>query len=496
MPRLKELAPIVPVVVVSIALTIGMLTTDHDWGDDFAAYIMQAISVLHGTERREVARAAFSVQESSRYFGPIAAPWGFPLALAPVYLACGGLNIWCLKLVNVPFFALFVVAFFLFLRPRLPPVVALLLASVCAVSPVLLAFQNNVLSDAAFLGFSTLSIVLIDRVIVRARRPEGSPGGNLAIGLAVFLAFFVRANGLLLIPALFVTQAALGLRAGESITPWRTRAALALAPYGLFALLALGTVAIFPTAGVSDLSHYRALTLGRLSDNASTYVILPSVFFWPMPFYELFYGALIPFLACGLVWYSRDEPHVVVYCVLTVLLFLVWPEQQGLRYLFPVLPFFVYWCYRGMEANAFGLTERYRGAGDWLTRGVWTAVLLSFLWASIRLAAHHPASPGGPFDAASAEMFESIRKNASPDDVVIFDKPRLMRLMTDRNALLIDRCDHLSRGRYVVVRKAGGASAQIPPERVATCDPALDLTPILDNVQYVVYRIALKPRPL
>ncbi len=89
-PRPKPFAAIIAIIVLSTALAVGMLTRDHDWGDDFAAYIMQAASVLHGTERQEVARAAFSIQQSSRYFGPVAAPWGFPALLAPVYAACGG----------------------------------------------------------------------------------------------------------------------------------------------------------------------------------------------------------------------------------------------------------------------------------------------------------------------------------------------------------------------------------------------------------------------
>jgi hypothetical protein len=66
-----------------------------------------------------------------------------------VYAACGGLNIRCLKLANVPMFALFVLAFFLFLRSRLALADAVLVASAVAVNPVFLDFKNNVLSDAA-----------------------------------------------------------------------------------------------------------------------------------------------------------------------------------------------------------------------------------------------------------------------------------------------------------------------------------------------------------
>jgi len=492
--RIRIIAPIVPALVVSIVLAVAMRTADHDWGDDFAAYIMQAVSILHGTEQHEVARSAFAVRESSRYFGPVAAPWGFPALLAPVYAACGGLNIRCLKLANVPMFALFVLAFFLFLRSRLALADAVLVASAVAVNPVFLDFQNNVLSDIAFLGLSTLGVLLVDRIIVRPNRPEGSPGGNVAIGVAIFLAFFVRANGALLVPTLLITQAALLLRTNGRRRPARRLVVVAAVPYAVFGLLVAGLLAVFPTACTSDVSHYGALTFAQILANISAYLVLPSVFFWSLTFYELFYGALIPFLLCGLVWFWKDDLHLAAYSGLTVILFVLWPEQQGLRYLFPILPFLVYFCYRGMRVSAFGLTERYRRAGDWLTRGVWTGVLVSFLLASIRLALH-PTPLAGPFQPATTAMFEAVRQQAAPGDVVIFDKPRLMRLMTDRDAILIDRCDELAKGRFVVVRKAGGATAQIAPGEIATCDPALELTRVFDNRLYAVYRIARRPGP-
>jgi len=194
------------------------------------------------------------------------------------------------------------------------------------------------------------------------------------------------------------------------------------------------------------------------------------------------------------VSFLKDDLHLAAYSGLTVILFVLWPEQQGLRYLFPILPFLVYFCYRGMRVSAFGLTERYRRAGDWLTLGVWTGVLVSFLLASIRLALH-PTPLAGPFQPATTAMFEAVRQQAAPGDVVIFDKPRLMRLMTDRDAILIDRCDELAKGRFVVVRKAGGATAQIAPGEIATCDPALELTRVFDNRLYAVYRIARRPGP-
>ena len=107
------------IVLPSAALALALLTTGHDWGDDFAGNIIQASGLLHGTPRESVAHVAFTMRGSSRSYAPIAYPWGFPALLAPVYLACGELNIFCLKLINVPSFALFLAAFFVLIVRRL-----------------------------------------------------------------------------------------------------------------------------------------------------------------------------------------------------------------------------------------------------------------------------------------------------------------------------------------------------------------------------------------
>jgi hypothetical protein len=45
----------------------------------------------------------------------------------------------------------------------------------------------------------------------------------------------------------------------------------------------------------------------------------------------------------------------------------------------------------------------------------------------------------GAFAPSSTEMFEAIKTRTAPESVVVFLKPRAMRLMTGRDALLIDQ---------------------------------------------------------
>ncbi|PYV38351.1 MAG: hypothetical protein DMG09_12215, partial [Acidobacteria bacterium] len=76
--------PIVVIIIASLFLGASTLTRGHDWGDDFASYIMQAGSILSGRTREFVEHNSFTIFESSSQIGPVAYPWGYPLILSPI----------------------------------------------------------------------------------------------------------------------------------------------------------------------------------------------------------------------------------------------------------------------------------------------------------------------------------------------------------------------------------------------------------------------------
>ena len=475
-----------------------MLTKGHDWGDDFAGYIMQTSGLLQGTARESVAHVASTMDGSSRSYAPIAYPWGFPALLAPFYRGCGGLNIFCLKLAVVPSFALFLLAFFLLLIRRLPLLDSALVVSTLAFSPVLLSYHNNVLPDLPFLAFSTLSVFFIEDIIVGPGKPEGSPVANVWLGIVLFVTCALRINGILLVSTLFFTQAGVYLRRRPADTMWRRALPVAATPYVVFGLLMLALKVLLPGGEASYLSHFHPLTAEELSLNLSEYFALPIEFFDSIPFPDILYYALLPFLIAGIVLNLKEDFHALIYAGLTLLLLIVWPEQQGLRYMFPLLPFGVYFAYRGMRAAVLALADPYRRIGEPLTRALWMAMVAVFVVTSFGLARANLAGDRtpeeGPFDASSAELFAWIRTHTAPESVVIFNKPRAMQLMTGRDALLIDNCEQLGRGTHVVIRRIGDQANQVRPGEVTTCNPSLDTTPVFENPTYTMYRIARRPR--
>ena len=52
-----------------------------------------------------------------------------------------------------------------------------------------------------------------------------------------------------------------------------------------------------------------------------------------------------------------------------------------------------------------------------------------------------------------------------------------MRLMTGRDALLIDQCAQLGRGQYAVIEKKRGAADQVRPRDIASCNKTLGVVP-------------------
>jgi len=483
------------IVLLSLALAFALLTKDHEWGDDWAAYLMQSIAITKGATQEFLVHNTFTMRESTRFFGPDAYPWGFPALLAPFVLACGPLNIFCLKFINLIFFALFLWAFYEFLARRLTLIQACLLLAVFAVSPVLLQFADLIQSDIPFLFFSTLALLLIEEIILRDDAPLGSPRKNIWLGVILFFAFFVRTNGILLIPTLFLTQAYLY---------WRTRPRLALdlkriltiglIPYLVFGLLTIFNLVIFPAGEGSHFEHLAALTPASLLGNLSSYISMPSLFFADLPQSVIVYGLMLPFFLGGLILNHKRDIHIIIYFVLSYALFIVWPEQQGIRFLFPLLPFFVYFAYQCMTATSFALTKKYQRLGQALTRVFWLLVILLFAWTSFGLALDNLEQGRGPydnvFDPVSLEMFKFVKQNTPAESVLAFYKPRALRLFTDRDSLMIETCDALTKVNYVVLRKSRGAVDQVAPGDVETCNPSLSLNKVFDNEKFVVYQIS------
>jgi hypothetical protein len=454
----KAATLLVLMLLTSALLGSSVLTRGHWWGDDFAAYIMQAKSILAGNMDAFVTANTFTVTQSSHQIGPAAYPWGFPLMLAPVYALIG-----------------------------LSPLALKLPVSLFAFNPELLHFLDNIASDIPFLLFSTLAILLAD---LYAHESQSKRRLWLAAltGVAIFVAFFVRTQGLILLGSMLLFQGIRFLGQRAQRRQILTDSLIILAAFGvLWGLSAL----IFPGGQGSYLALYAGFSLDILTGNIIAYSQVFGEFFATVPGGALFFGIFVVLFFIGLVARFRADLLFVLYAAMYLTVLWTWPEWQGYRFLFPMLPFFVYFAIQGMRVTLEKAGESQKAI---LQKGAYAYLLLiAFLFAYISGSnAYANLRAGreinGPFDPYSIETYDFIKNNTPPDSVIVFFKPRAMRLMTDRASLALTECERMTEGDYLALSKKVGENLQIPPERIGECHLPLDK--VFENRRFIVYRLA------
>jgi hypothetical protein len=471
---MKKLAIII---LFSVLLSYTLLTRGgHVWWDDFASYIMQAQSLLHWDMAEFVQRNSFTIQESSYPIGPIAYPWGYPVLLAPA-LYIFGLKVLALKLVNTLTYALFLIFFYKIARIRLTENWSLLLTALLAFNPTLLFAHDYILSDIPFLLFSTLSLFLIDRWSSSKAYQD-----SLLIGIAIFAAFSIRTNGILLLAPLALAQFP-QFEFHELRKIWLT----VLLPYLIFGLLAGLLTFLLPGGQESYFTHFSMFTVERFIGNLIYYLKLPATLFdyIPLGIFFFIFTVILFFIGMGATW--RKNLHFLAYSILTLLLFMLWPETQGLRFIFSILPLFILIAAQG----AIWLNEKFsQPVFVKAVFGIWLAMtMLSFGisawsgWTNIQSG----REINGPFDLISMDMFEFVREQTPPDSIIIFFKPRAMRLFTDRDSFMTENCEGLTKGDYLVIHEKQGSNGQLTQQSAEAC--GVPLESVFNNKRFTVYKI-------
>lgn len=471
-------------IIVLIALVVGssLLTRGHIWGDDFASYIMQAQSILNGTTDEFVQHNSFTIFESSSQVGPVAYPWGYPLILTPAY-ALKGNHPLALKLPGVLFYAGFLVCLYMLMNLRLTHTDSLLITGLFAVNPLLLGFLDYIGSDIPFLFFSTLTLWLMLR--------NGNNGAKefVAIGCAAAFAFFIRTTGFLLLVSFFAWQV-IELWRNRTETSIKNKLSNIVRSSIAFGALWFVFTLLFPSGGEAYLAQYQGFRTETAIGFVEAYFHVFIQFFGEHLIWGIIYYGLVVFFLIG-VWANRKEDLLLIlFFVLWMIVLITWPSWQGARFIFPLLPIFIYFTFQGMKFVLSKLSATSMQVGQSVVYGFWSLVAIIFLVNS-SLSAYTNLQAGrainGPYDPFSKEVYQYIREETPEDSVVVFFKPRAMRLMTSRDTFLSTDCESILDGDYLVLSTKVGENLQIPPERIDSCK--LPLNQVLENNRFVVYEI-------
>jgi hypothetical protein len=503
---------IVPLLGIAGLLLFATLTSGHNWGDDFAAYIMQAQSVVEGDSRHYIEVNRFTIEQSSCFLGPVCYPWGFPVMLAPLY-AVFGLNMIALKVIGVISFLLFLLLLWIGFRKCHSPCRRICFVCLFALNPYLTSFSDNVLSDFPFLLVSTFSILLIGRIIVERRYRLSGVWDNILLGSSIAAAFFIRTNGILLLVTLGLTQLVAFIQMGKSkkkqdlwtntlyhkqsffsikffrISNFDERLFTIIVPYiSFFGALVVWTM-ILPRGGVTNSSLLEGISLSIILQNLKYYCFLIAELFKGVPCHYLLYWISVVFCIVGLMRRLKKDYHLAAYLLLTFLLYIVFPGCQGPRYLFPLLPMYCSFAFTGMTVFQDAVTIVKQPLKKIIFFLPLFFVIAFFGMHSASNAYHNilnkRESAHGPFTEASHRMFEFIKRDTEVKSVVVFFKPRAMRMMTGRQSVMISEINNLSRGDYVCLHRAMGTDNQVSSDAV---EGKGKFALIYENSEFKVYR--------
>ncbi|MGD0278493.1 MAG: hypothetical protein ABSC11_04215 [Smithella sp.] len=500
---------------ITILIIFCTLTNGHNWGDDFSAYIMQAKSITELNPRSFIEANRFTVENSSNTFGPIAYPWGFPVLLAPFY-AVFGLNMIGLKLPGVISFLIFIILLWAGFRKYHSPVWLLCLVCFFSLNPTMLLFIDQILSDLPFLLLSTASVLWMGRLIIEKRYLISRFWDYILLGAIIAAAFFIRTNGILLLMTLAITQfIALVIKLRRGDVPhdqysiylsnllsdkgvFLKRLLVNLIPYVSFFCIVLTWEVIFPKGGSSYFSIFMAFPIDIIKGNMGHYIDMPSEFFAGVPHFYLFYFASIPIAIAGIIRRYRYDYHIIVYIILTFVLYLLCPFWQEFRYIFPILPFYYSFVITGLEIFQGGKTHLEQKLRKWVCLVPVIIVLTFFVINSAGNAflnmIHHRGTISGPCTAPAQGMFSFIRSNTEKESTIIFFKPRLMRMMTDRKSLMLRKKEELPRGDYLCVYLTQ-VRDQVSLDTVQDLLKQRAAVPIYKNREFLVFKLTYNKIP-
>jgi hypothetical protein len=396
------------------------------------------------------------------------------LLLSPVYRLVG-LNFQVLKALVNSFFILSLPMVFLIFRKRLPFYQSLLLMLILAVNPAFFAYKDYIGSDVPFVFFALASVFFIQKTVVERSPAFDKPALYCILGLAMFFAYYVRFQGVVLPVVLLACQYIDARRLKQSVATYVRSHKRGFIPYVAFVALGLVLRAILPTgtgtylhALLSNLSVREAIT------NIHSYIVVPADFFGPFTLSAVVYGITLPFAALGVIKNFKADYLYLIFPGITLALLVPYPYPQGIRCSYAFFPFYIYFTLAGLTVSVDGLVNskylRFKGiligAFGLFLIGVSAMALASVQFRS-GLRADKPGVSGiyapevsesgeaveGPYTGDGQAMLKYIETETSRDDVIIFTMPRVITLYTDRPAAAVVGFDRvIAAGAKYVVR--------------------------------------------
>ena len=450
------LATLIVLILAGCQITPGV-----SWGDDYAAYIQEGISIAEGSFRDQTKinyqYHPSPLPDEAKKDESLVYAWGYPLVLSAVYRIVGFDRVGYTSIIWYKIPLLLSLAFTggvltLLFRRRFSIYISAGAALVFCMSGNMFDAVNSLYSDLLFLFLSILAFLLMECFV--STLGEQSAGGNrsvwlgLAYGVVLWLTYETRLSGFTVCAAALV---------GHSVTILSKQAyikketvCLHALPYLLLILMVLISEHLWlapATPNLSDIgktSEVRVFEYYR-KELFNFFDQLPMV-----PFSGLGY-VLIGACVLGLMvkgW--KENLYLTLLLIGTLVVDLSLPYTNGLRYVYNVLPIMIMYAVYGFQTIARLLNWSSEKSGVKLIReavkfvGLAAAMAIVFFStsnqvfkSSLNLANWGENHSYDAYSTEAKEMYSYINEVLPADAGICVGKPRLMYLSTGHQSFKV-----------------------------------------------------------
>ncbi|MFV2004924.1 MAG: hypothetical protein ACC650_06930 [Gammaproteobacteria bacterium] len=418
----------------------------HNWGGDFSHYLLHAVNLVEGRPYADIGY----IQNAFSFVGPAVYPPVFPVVLAPVYFFLG-LDWIALKAVVVIAFSLALYLVTSLQGNKLGKMHQLAIIIFLALNPYFWWLKDQILSDFLFLLTGLAMLSLLDKRYIKEKGgyrdiKNKNWGFAVPMGLLLYLSFATREIGIVFIPAVLffelfhfkkislVTCVALliflGLAGIQSVGLKAPAADSEM--NGRIAELARDQGVDGENVSNSDYFNLNITNMGKqvvryASEMRVLWPETENIFVKTASWIAFLLALLVTFAAYIRAVLSGPgmlEVFVAGYLAVLVL----FSGFQGLRYLVPLIPIFLFYAFTFHHQL---LHSRYRKI--MIVIAAFFAGTTAISYASsydvyLDRQNHGITSP----DATA--FFEYVKDSTPEASTFLFQKPRVLSLLTRRSA--------------------------------------------------------------
>lgn len=387
---------------------VVMLRRGTDWGGDFAMYLSQARNVVNF---HDMSDTGYVYNPDAPVIGPRVYPPIFPIFLAPIY-AIFGADYQVLKIAMVVLMiGTLTICAGLFSR-QLTPWYTFALIALIGFCPVFWLFNHDILSEHLFVLFWMLAMWLYERKRENTEKPTDTFGSAVLMGLVIYLAIGTRTVGIVLPPALILTE----------LMRYRRITRYMIVSVGSAVIFYVVQKLLLPSGGSGYTDQLSQITVNSIlynlyADGGSFTYVWDNHLSEKVARLSGIFFALIAIY--GSLRANLPRPQLLfVASILYFILIVVWPGAAWARMIWPLYPGFLAWLLYAFQSQPWPKKVR-------------TALVVPMLLYTFGCYVSYYANSdysriSGPEDAAAQEMFVEVDRRLDKDDVCLFFKPRVM----------------------------------------------------------------------